>query len=65
MTRAALLKRLDLLEARLAPPPSLAAEILRRATNAELERLEMEIAQHGCASWEALVASYLAGERGS
>lgn len=65
MTRNALLKRLDLLEARLAPSPRLAAQVLRLATDDELEQIEEEIAQGRFAVWDTLVAAYLAGEPGS
>jgi len=65
VTRNALLKRLDLLEARLAAPPTLVARVLGTATDVQLERLEEEIEQGRTAVWEALLASYRSGGSGS
>jgi hypothetical protein len=65
VNRASLLRRIVALEASLPPPPPLGQLVLRVATGEQLEQLEAELVAGRFELWDALVASYEAGELAS
>jgi hypothetical protein len=61
VNRATLIRRLDVLESQLVPPPTLTSKVLAGLTDDQLDAVECEIEQGGDELWAALVAAYKTG----